>query len=130
MRLDARLSAAARVRKADVAARAPCLECGGPMDGRHARAEFCGPPCRKAWNNRRMVRGAELYDLFMAHRFDRARATELGLLGVVNRMASYFRDDDKAARDGRRSWRRPEAVLESRPGLRATVFYLRKGKRR
>ena len=42
-----------------------CLECGGEC----GKGEFCGSACRMAFNNRRKARGAELYDLFMVHRF-------------------------------------------------------------
>lgn len=38
-----------------------CSECGttAKMQG---RGEFCSTPCRKKFNNRRMLCGAELYD--------------------------------------------------------------------
>ncbi|BBK44160.1 hypothetical protein STVA_41800 [Allostella vacuolata] len=96
-----------------------CLECGrtGPLD---SRAEFCRPACRTAWNNRRRVRGAELYDLYMAHRFDRAEAQALGVFPAVNRLASLYREEDQARREGRRSWRQPRVVLAEQPHLRAS----------
>ena len=97
----------------------PCLECGGAT----TRGDFCCPACRVSFNNRRKVRGAELYDLYMAHRFDRAAATELGVFQAINRLASNYRQEDQARRDGRRSWRKPGAVLEERPYLRAVVTY-------
>ncbi|MEO3997213.1 hypothetical protein [Mesorhizobium sp. CAU 1732] len=57
-----------------------------------------------------MTRGAELYDLLMVARFDRARATKFKVWRTINRLAALFRDDDKATRGGRRSWRRLDAV--------------------
>lgn len=98
-----------------------CLECGVPATGR--AAEFCSQACRFAFNNRRKRRGAELYDLYMAHRFDRAVATELGVFQAINRLASDYREQDKAERAGRRSWRKPRAVLSERPYLKAIATY-------
>lgn len=100
---------------------AACQECGraGPaMPG-----GFCCHRCRAAFNNRRAKRGAELYDLFMALRFDRRAATTLKLWRIVNRMASRWRSEDVTARAGRASWRPPSDVLARRPSLRATVVY-------
>lgn len=107
-----------------------CLECGQPFTRVGTRAEFCSSPCRKSWNNRRMTRGAELYDLFMAHRFERARATQMGLLGLINRMASNFRAEDRERRAARRSWRDPDDVLESRPYLRARAYDIGRKRRK
>ena len=70
----------------------------GPPD---READFCRPQCRRAFNNRRAVRGAELYDLVMAHRFDRATARDLGVLALINRAASIFREEDRRERGGR-----------------------------
>jgi len=92
-----------------------CLECGW----QHARkGEFCSVRCRTDFNNRRKARGAELYDLFMVLRFDRPLAKLLGVYQLVCRMASVFREEDRAKREGRRSWRRPQAVIEERPYLK------------
>lgn len=104
-----------------------CLECGAGFE-RAAGREFCSVKCRKDWNNRRMKRGAELYDLYMAHRFDRANAQALGVFQAVNRMASNFRAEDVERREGRRSWRATRAVLEERPYLRAVTTKSRIGR--
>jgi len=95
-----------------------CLECGGEC----GKGEFCGSACRTAFNNRRKARGAELYDLFMVHRFDRTKAQQLRVLQAMNRLASNYRKEDHAKRASRRSWRRPEDVLETRPHLRAITI--------
>lgn len=90
-----------------------CQECGGPAP---LKARFCSPAHRQAFNNRRLQRGAEIYDLFMAHRFDRKQAQQLRVLQAMNRMASLWNEEDKAA--GRRSWRDTREVLAERPYLR------------
>jgi hypothetical protein len=99
-----------------------CLECREPYASRRVKAEFCGDRCRKLWNNRRMTRGAEIYDLFMALRFDRGIATALHVFTLVSRLARVFRDDDMARRDGRRSWQRPRSVIEHRPSLNSVII--------
>ena len=80
------------------------------------------------FNNRRAKRGAELYDLFMALRHDRATATLFKVWRLLNRLAALFREEDRLGRDGRRSWRHPAAIIERRPYLKADV--LRPGRRR
>lgn len=69
--------------------------------------------------NRRASRGAELYDLFMASRFELEKSKDLKLWRMMNRMASGFREQDRRERDGRRSWMRPEQVLEAKAYLYA-----------
>lgn len=97
-----------------------CLECGGALiPASPIEAEFCASACRMAFNNRRAKRGAELYDLFMALRHDRAVATAFKVWRLLNRLAAGFRAEDVAERDGRRSWRSPAAILARRPYLAA-----------
>lgn len=105
-----------------------CLECGQSFAASVSGAEFCGPGCRMVFNNRRAKRGAELYDLFMALRHDRATATLFKVWRLLNRLAAIFRDEDRRERDGRPSWRHPSAIIERRPYLKADV--LRSGRRR
>jgi hypothetical protein len=103
-----------------------CLECGQEFHKRGktgTTGDFCSTSCRTAFNNRRKERGVELYDLYMAHRFDRANAQELGVFQAINRLASLYRQEDNQRRAGRRSWRRPRAVLEERPYLKAIATY-------
>ncbi len=104
-----------------------CLDCGAGFPAATAR-EFCSKACRKRWNNRRATRGAELYDLYMAHRFDRQAAQALGVFQAINRMASNWRQEDRDARGARRSWRLPRAVMEERPFLKAIVRHERFGR--
>lgn len=58
---------------------------------------FCCAPHRHAWNNRRKSRGADLIDLFMALRYDRAEAKEHQAWSLMCRMASNWRAEDRAA---------------------------------
>ena len=104
-----------------------CLECGGPRD-LHRAGSFCCTPCRKAWGNRRMTRGAELYDLYMAHRFEREAASAMGVFQAINRLASIFRQEDNQVREGRRSWRSPREVLLDRPSLKTMATRIRAGR--
>jgi hypothetical protein len=82
-----------------------------------------------AFNNRRLQRGAELYDLYMAHRFQREHAQDLGVFQAINRLASEYRQQDHRERASRRSLRLPRAVLEERPYLKAIVTYDGTGRR-
>lgn len=120
-RLDAPACAAADAPRAAPAPHVACRECGGLYAPATATAEFCGQACRAKWNNRRQVRGAELYDLVMAWRYDRKRAKALGLWRMVCRMTAAFHAEDLMERDGRPSFRDPRKVLEQRPWLNAVV---------
>lgn len=102
-----------------------CADCGAVAP---AGADFCTPACRHAFNNRRRLRGAELYDLYMAHRFERPVAKALGLLQAMNRLASDFRAEDVEKRSGRKSWRAPQDVLATRPHLKSSRWYVRAGR--
>lgn len=97
-----------------------CLECGADH---RCKGDFCSTACRHDFNNRRKARGAELYDLYMAHRFERGLAKQLGVFQAINRLASNYREEDKARRAGRRSWRSPRVVLEERPFLKSIATY-------
>lgn len=91
---------------------AECRECGHFHD--KAKAAFCCTPCRQAWNNRRMQRGAQLYDLFMAVRYQRGLAKVHSLWSIVCRLAQSWREEDVRERGGRPSWR---AYTELHDGL-------------
>lgn len=79
-----------------------CRECGHLIASADRPRDFCCTACRRKFNNRRMLRGAVLYDALMELRFDRKRAT--GTLSLLCRMASVYRAEDKHQRGGRRSW--------------------------
>lgn len=81
-----------------------CNECGSPYMPRRGNEFFCAVPCRKAHENRRMVRGRDLYDLFMAMRYERGFAKARGIWAIACRLAEKWHDEDKRERDGRKSW--------------------------
>ncbi|BAQ17434.1 hypothetical protein GL4_1985 [Methyloceanibacter caenitepidi] len=71
-----------------------------------------------------MARGAEMYDLLMAMRFDREAARDAGAWSFLCRMASEFKRLDQRDREGRRSWDPPATVKARHPRLAATVVGL------
>ena len=105
-----------------------CLECGSGFARHRSHGAFCAPRCRATFNNRRAKRGAELYDLYMAHRFERSLSARLGVFQAINRLASIYRSEDQAMREGRPSWRRPQDVMAERPFLKAVASFTRHGR--
>jgi len=77
-----------------------CQECGDTFTAQRSTAKFCCTLCRKAHNNRRAMRGAVMYDAFMALRYDRDGSKEAGLdYTTVCRIAEMFnREDGKEGR--------------------------------
>ena len=67
------------------------------------------------------MRGAVLYDLFMAHRFERDATADANLWTLLCRQGTDWHAEDHKERDGRRSWRRHDKVLAERPQLKARV---------
>ena len=64
-----------------------------------------------------MVRGAEIYDWFMAFRIERRG----DCFKTLCRIASEMRADDRAERAGRRSWITPEDRIKANPSILGTV---------
>jgi hypothetical protein len=81
-----------------------CLECGERFDTNVAAAKNCSTACRKAFNNRRALRGAEMYDLMMKYRFDRKAASQDKTWSQLCDLATQARASDRNLRDGRISW--------------------------
>jgi len=73
-----------------------CNECRQAYEAKKVSARFCGAACRSTFNNRRKVRGAELYDLFMAQRHDRKAAQEAGVWKRLCRLAQSYKAQDDA----------------------------------
>lgn len=96
-----------------------CQECGAAFTARRSASLYCSAKCRSDWSNRRNMRGAILYDLKMAERYERTDATEAGLLAVMNRLCADWRNEDNARRAGRRSWGDWREFLAQRPYLYA-----------
>jgi hypothetical protein len=105
-----------------------CTECGDPFDALQPHGLFCSNTCRGRFNNRRLQRGAEIYDLIMALRYERGLAKGMHLWTAICRLASAFRAEDQHERAGRKSWRAPKDVISAKPFLTASVM-LRRGKK-
>ena len=92
-----------------------CNECGSSYQPRRCDEFFCSTPCRKDFDNRAMVRGRELYHLFMVMRYERGVAKILGVWAIMCRMAMAWREEDNAQRSGRKSWQAPAKVVNRLP---------------
>lgn len=90
-----------------------CLECAAPMSAARQGQIFCSTPCRHAFNNRRLQRGAELYDLFRALRRERGTAKEMNLWTQMCRLELKWQQEDEAQRPGRRSYMPPCKAVEN-----------------
>lgn len=99
-----------------------CLECGAEFTPGAAHGDLCSTAHRKDWNNRRATRGATVFDLLMALRFERTLAKKLKVWTLLCRLAFEYRQEDIRLRAGRKSWRPPEKVIEERPFLFAIVI--------
>jgi hypothetical protein len=89
-----------------------CAECGVEFARKRITAEYCSTECRKAFNNRRAVRGAALYDLFCAMRRERSEAKELGIWSEMCRLELRWNEEDAAEREGRKSYVPPKQALD------------------
>jgi hypothetical protein len=98
-----------------------CRECNAGFQAQRTTREFCCTGCRRAFNNRRMLRGLLALDLVMAHRFDRKAFEAAGGRKLLSRLASIYRAEDDRDRSGRKSWDDLAKVLERNPYLSATV---------
>ena len=94
-----------------------CMECGEGYVAATTRSKFCCLPCNKTFNNRRSMRGAILYDLFMALRFERGLADKLNLWTLVCRQCMFWKMADENTRGDRNTWRAPSEVIAERPYL-------------
>lgn len=91
-----------------------CLECDAPITAstRGQPKRFCSPSCRQTFNNRRANRGAVLYDLFMANRFDRDRAYPAKVMSFMCRIAEEWNRED-----ARRTWGDFADHMTARPDI-------------
>ena len=94
-----------------------CQECGDHFAPKRHTQRFCGSKCQKLFNNRRAVRGAMLYDLFMSMRNERDKAKDAQVWTKLCRLAQDFKADDDQERDGRASWQPLALVLDQHPEL-------------
>ena len=95
-----------------------CKECGAEFETPKGSGLLCSSAHRLAFNNRRIQRGGEMYDLVMSMRFDRGREPENKAWSLLCTIAGRFRDEDKQHRDGRKSWSSPKRMrnINSRIG--------------
>lgn len=103
-----------------------CRECLTPLEAGHkASRAFCSDTCKAKWNNRRKSRGADIYDLWMAMRYERDEAKRLGVWKEMCRLSERWHDEDEAS--GVKSYDRPEIVLnrlkDSGKLMRARPFW-------
>lgn len=106
-----------------------CLECGAPYTALTKKSDFCCERHRSQFNNRRLKRGAEFYDLIMDMSYNRAEARALNTFTKIGRLAYYFRREDIEKRDGRHSWKPARHILESRPYLDTAISRTRRNAR-
>ncbi len=99
-----------------------CRECGATFSAQRQGREFCRAACRRAFYNRKALRGAQLYDLIMALRFERPRAEELGAWSLLCRLAASYKAADDRERAGRRSWDGIDKVRDRSTHLLATII--------
>lgn len=76
----------------------PCRECGTAYTPTHLQQEFCSPVCKKAWNNRAMVRGLAAYELLMEWRARRRWS-------LISALCALVRDWRAEDRDAGRTYR-------------------------
>lgn len=67
-----------------------------------------------------MSRGADLYDCFMAMRYDREAAKDRGLWALMCRMAQAWNDEDQAV-GRKRTYFSPKQTAERNVRFTATV---------
>lgn len=105
-----------------------CRECGAQYIPQRTTREFCCTACRRAFSNRRMLRGSHFYDLIMAIRFDRAAAAQEGAWSLLCRQAAAFKAEDDRERGGRKSWDDVAAVRARNAQLQSTLVGINVGR--
>lgn len=100
-----------------------CAECNAVYEPAKAGQRFCSATCSKAFNNRRMTRGAILLDLLMTDYTNRQHPMrESGTLQkVARRLLSRWRDEDRAA--GREHCADPTAMIRNDMTLTMDAIY-------
>lgn len=96
-----------------------CRECHSPLPAAGAgsnmrpqdrrRMIFCTTACKAKWNNRNKLRGADLVQLMLCHRYERALSAQLGLFKAICRLVQTWQEEDERA--GRQTYERPEKLL-------------------
>lgn len=89
-----------------------CAECDKAFQTAYFDKEFCCTPCRQKFNNRRIQRGGELYDLFRIMRRERDIAKAKGVWAEMCRLERQWNDED----NGRKTWQSAEKALTNLKG--------------
>lgn len=87
-----------------------CVNCRGAFEVKRHDADFCSNACRQDFHNRRLQRGAVLYDLLMLEEVDPDTFQRLGLDGTVSAVIAAFKQEDAAAKR-KRSYKSPKGIL-------------------
>lgn len=76
-----------------------CDECGAVYEPRKAGQRFCSTTCGKAFNNRRMVRGAALLDVLLTDYTNRQHPMRKSgtFQKVARRLLSRWMEEDRKA---------------------------------
>jgi hypothetical protein len=90
---------------------AKCWETGSSLVNAYHGSRFINTKARQDWNNRRKTRGAAVYDLLMAWRYDRPIATSLGVFATICRLLKEWHDEDKAL--GRVGYMPPQSAMQA-----------------
>lgn len=101
------------------------MECGERFEPASRKAEFCCDGHRMDYSNRRRSRGAALYDVFMAMRYERGLTKLYGLWTLMCRMSEAWREEDRVERKARKSWQDVKHLHER--GEYQRYKYLAKG---
>lgn len=101
-----------------------CRWCGEKCTVHSHLAKFCSDQCKRDFNALRTKRGALMFDIVMAGRFD--RANNKSYLATLSQVARHFRDEDIRDRAGRQSWAdagyfRDEEYIDRLDKLKTTV---------
>lgn len=87
-----------------------CIWCSTTFQSRQYNADFCGSPCRSAFNNQRARRGAVLYDLEMIRQCDPKSYEDRQLGERVKELTARWSEEDATAKH-KRTWKRPYDVM-------------------
>ena len=88
-----------------------CKECGSDFRPKQYNAEFCCSGHRNAFNNRRQLRGATLYDLEMIQRNEPELFAKHNLATIRSNLLQHWKSEDATEREGRKSWKSAFNVL-------------------
>jgi hypothetical protein len=98
-----------------------CRECGATVFAARSTREFCDAACRRAFHNRKAIRGAVAYDFLMAWRVNREAFEAAGGRTLLTRLVAAFRAEDERDRGGRQSWDDLAKAKQRHPEFFATV---------